>query len=70
VNIKQFIYTNTCTRSNNKGEKHILSNGQVTYNFAPVAFRNEYGSKIGMPKGPASKQKGFLKGLKPLRVLG
>ena len=39
-----------------------LSNGQVTYNFAPVAFRNEYGSEIGMPKGPASKQEGFLKG--------
>jgi hypothetical protein len=39
-------------------------------NFAPVAFRNEYASKIGMPKGPARKQKGFLKGLKPLRVLG
>jgi hypothetical protein len=35
-----------------------------------VAFRNEYGSKIGMPKGPASTQKGFLKELKPLRVLG
>ncbi len=47
-----------------------LSKGQVTYNFEPVAFRNEYGSKVGMPKGPASKQKGFLEGLKPLRVLG
>jgi hypothetical protein len=39
-------------------------------NFAPMAVWNEYDSKVRMPKGPASKQKGFLKVLKPLRVLG
>jgi hypothetical protein len=43
--------------------------GQVTYNFAPVAFRNEHGSMIRSPKGPAQKQKGFFKEFKPLRVL-
>ncbi len=46
----------------------MLSKVEVTYNFAPVVFKNEHGSKIGMPKGPAHK-KGFLKGSKPLRVL-
>jgi hypothetical protein len=36
--------------------------GWVTYNFAPLAFRNEHGSMIGMPKGPAHKT-GFSRGL-------